>query len=269
MRRALLVLLLWPVLALAADTPALQVLAVEEPPLSYVDADGKPVGYAIDVLRAIQQRVGTSTPLAIEPESRVYASGLRLPNVVMLSFSRTPEREASFHWLARIARKPWVFYARDGDARTMRSLNELRLVPAIGVITGDVREQWLQALGLRNLVRAANHEQAIRQLQAGRVDVLFDEPQAIAYYCRAGRCGGKPPRPVWAARASDVYILMSKRGTDPALARAWQAAADAVVADGTLARIAHQWSASTAQDFGMRSTVRGGVLDFCVDVRGC
>lgn len=266
---ALLLFLLLPWPALADSKAALRILAVEEPPLSFSTRDRQAQGYAVDVLEELQRRTGNRDRVEIEPESRVYATGLRAPNVVMLSFSRTPLREASFHWLLRIARKPWVFYGRGDDPRRLASLAEARRLGSVGVVSGDVRAQWLQAEQFGNLVMAGGHEQGIRLLVAGRIDVLLDEPQAIAWYCRAQRCGTQPPRPLWAPRVSDVYIMMSKRGTDPALARAWRAAADAMVADGTLERMARRWAQEAARDFGVRSTVRNGVLDFCVGVQGC
>lgn len=266
---ALFSFLLLPVMAPAENKAALRILAVEEPPLSFSTRDRQAQGYAVDVLEELQRRTGNRDRVQIEPESRVYATGLRVPNVLMLSFSRTPAREASFHWLLRIARKPWVFYGRGDDPRNVASLADVRRLASVGVVSGDVRAQWLQSERFGNLVMAGNHEQGIRLLLAGRVDVLLDEPQAIAFYCRAQRCGARPPRPLWAPRVSDVYILMSKRGTDPALAGAWRAAADAMVADGTLERIARRWMQEAARDFGVRSTVRNGVLDFCVGVQGC
>lgn len=258
------------VLAAAPDAPEVlpeeapvRILAVEEPPASYLDDKGQPAGFAVDVVQEIQRRLGTRAPITVEPETRVYETGLRQPNVVLLSFSRQPEREESFYWLQRIIRKPWNFYARSDDTRRIESLDDVRALERVAVIAGDVRARWLQREGLTNLLPAQTHEQAIRLLLAKRVDVVFSEPQGIAWFCRAAACGEQPPRVVWTPRVSEVYIMLSKRGTSPELARRWQDAAAAVRQDGTLDAIGQRWAYTLSRRFGVHATWRGGVLDFC------
>lgn len=252
--------------AVPAPTQAeehLRILAVEEPPASFAGSDGKPAGYAIDVLREIQRRVGNSDPVFIEPETRVYESGLRSPNVVLLSFSRTAEREDSFFWIARIIHKPWIFYARADDVRAVTSLEDVKALKGVAVVAGDVRARWLQKQNLQNLLPAQSHEQAMRLLLARRVDAVFSEPQGVAWFCRVKGCGGQPPRALWSPKSSDVYIMMSRSGTSPALAARWQEAADAAMADGTVEAIARRWSETSVRDFGIQAVWREGVLDFC------
>lgn len=253
----------------AVRAERMQVLAVEEPPASYTDEHGVVTGFAVDFLREIQRRVGNDDPVTTAPEARVYDSGLRGPNVVLLSFTRTPEREESFYWIARIIRKPWVFYARADNTGSLRSLDDVRRLGAVGVITGDVRARWLAARGLHNLLLADSHEQSMRLLLARRVDVLFTEPQAVAYFCRVRGCPGGTPRALWSPRGSDVYILMSRRGTASATARQWTAAAAAAKADGTFAALARRWASEAGRRFGVRAAYQDGVLNFCTDSQRC
>lgn len=256
------------VTAVAGAEP-MRILAVEEPPASFSDANGEAAGLAVDFLREIQRRVGNSDPVTIAPESRVYQSGLRLPNVVLLSFSRTPEREASFHWIARIIHKPWVLYGRPDSGLKIGSLDDMRKLRAIAVVGGDIRGRWLREQGFTNLVETEGHTQGLRLLLAQRVDATFSEPQGIAYACHRDHCGDKPPLALWSPRASDVWIMMSKRGTSPATAQRWQAAAEAAMADGTFAKLARHWADESQRRFGIRAQYRNGALDFCSGTAGC
>jgi hypothetical protein len=48
------------------------------------------------------------------------------PNVVLVGFSRMPEREDQFHWILLYMRKPWVLYARQDAHFKSHSLEDAR-----------------------------------------------------------------------------------------------------------------------------------------------
>lgn len=249
--------------------PPLRILAVEEPPASYIDDQGNPAGFAVDVVRELQRRLGNTDPVSVEPESRVYESGLMSPNVLLLSFSRTPERDEHFHMIARVIHKPWVFYGRGDAKHRLASLDDVRKLKSVGVVTGDVRARWLQEQGLANLQLAQDHEQVFRLLQAKRVDAVFSEPQGLAWFCRRQDCSKAMPKALWSPRWSDVYIMMSRQGTSLATVKRWQDAAAAMSADGILELYARRWMERGSKEFGIRSTWRDGMLEFCLDNTPC
>lgn len=92
-----------------------QILTVEEPPSSYRSATGDLQGLAIDIVHAIQERIGNHDPVQIVPEVRALKIAAESSNVVLVGFSRIPEREQQFNWILLYLRKPWVLYARTGE----------------------------------------------------------------------------------------------------------------------------------------------------------
>lgn len=255
--------------AAPASAPPLRILAVDEPPLAYSGERGHIDGLGAEFVRAVQSRLGDHTEIEMLPELRAMQTTEREPNVVLIGFSRTPEREQRFHWIAPLIRKPWVLYVRPDDTRKVGSVAELRQFGSIAVVLGDVRERWLRGQGLGNLVDTGSPGQSVRLLQTGRVEALFHEPQGVAWYCRTQGCGKLVPRAAWVARHSDVWVLMSKPGTPADTVRRWQQAAQSVRADGSWERMARRWSTRSRDEVGIESVWRQGLLEFCADRASC
>lgn len=247
----------------------LRIIAVDEPPLAYTGQRGRIEGLGADFVRELQSRVGDRTEIEMLPELRALQTTEREPNVVLIGFSRTPEREQRFHWIAPLIRKPWVLYVRPGDTREVGSVADLGRFNSIAVVLGDVRERWLRAQGLGNLIDTGSPGQSVRLLQTGRVEALFHEPQGVAWYCRSQGCGAQTPKVAWVARYSDVWVLMSKPGTSLDTVRRWQQAAQVIQADGSWERMARRWSTRSRDEVGIESVWRQGLLEFCADRASC
>jgi polar amino acid transport system substrate-binding protein len=158
-------ILLWVNGALGGE---LRIWTVDEPPASFLDKNNKISGFAVDIVKAIEERLGRADTIEIVPEARVYQVALREPNVVLFSFSRTPEREESFHWISLIIRKPWVLYAAKNSGIQIKNIDDAKRVNLIGVVRGDVRAVWLKRQGFKNLEEVTQHEQNVLKLHAGR-----------------------------------------------------------------------------------------------------
>ena len=68
--------------------------------------------------------------------------------------------------------------------------------------------------------------------------------------------------PVLKTEPSEVYLLMSKHGTDPAAEKKWRDAARMIKEDGTLRRIAEKWANIIYEQDGIACTVKDGALNF-------
>lgn len=90
----------------------LTLLTAEEPPSSPMNEPGEVEEFSVDIVREIQKRTNNRDPITIFPGIRALKIGSRHPNIVLFSFSRTPEREQQFHWVMLLLRKPWVMYAK-------------------------------------------------------------------------------------------------------------------------------------------------------------
>lgn len=249
------------VLAVPGLAAPLKIYGVEEPPANYADSKGRATGLVVDVVREIQRRVGNKDPIEIIPETKALDIARSTRNVVLFSFSRTAERESQYIWITQVIRKPWVFYALKDTNLQAASLDDMRKVTAIGVVDGDVRAKYLQKEGFTNLQVAAEPEENLANLLAGKVQAVFSEPAGIAFFCRKLDCTKNPVEPVFTPRSSDVYILMSK-GSDPAVVSAWQKAAAAMKSDGTFDQIAKRWIVKAAMDFGVESFEKDGAVNY-------
>ncbi|MBN2428140.1 MAG: ABC transporter substrate-binding protein [Deltaproteobacteria bacterium] len=223
---------------------------------------GELAGFSIEVVREIQRRINNSDPIKIVPESRALKIASQKSNVVLFSFSRTPEREEKFHWITLLLRKPWVLYAKKGANIQIENLEDAKKFKSIGVVNGDIRALHLQRMGFTNLHGVSTHEQNVRKLRRNRIEAIFYEPQGMASACRKLGIPMSEFEVVYKTEPSEGYIMMSKVGTKPAAVKKWRDTAFQLKEDGTFHRIAEKWAAIICAYTGASCSVKDGVLHF-------
>ncbi|MFC4655903.1 substrate-binding periplasmic protein [Rheinheimera marina] len=240
----------------------LRLITVIEPPVSYLDSHGKAVGFAVEVVQAIQKELGDKTLIEVMPEARAIYIARTEPNVVLFSFSRTAERENEFYWIIPLVQKSWAVYALNSNPIQIETLEQLKEVTSIGVVRGDIREEWFTNLGFKNLSKSVNHQQNLNRLLAGRLDLIAYESQGIRHLLQEESVSLDTVRPVFLLRQSNVYLLMSKTGTSPELAERWKMAADKIRRSGAQQFIAEKWQLQLKHFQEMDTEVQNGVLVF-------
>lgn len=241
--------------------PPIQILTVIEPPASYLNSHGELTGYATDMVQALQKQLQDRSDIQIMPESRVLLTASRQPNVLLFGFSRTEDREEKYHWIMPLLRKRWVIYVHKDSPLQINNLDELRNLPSIGVVRGDVREEWLTAQGFTNLHNSASHAQNLARLRSGRLSAIAYEPQGMQYLLKET---GHPPdefKPVLHFHSSEVWLLMSHLTHSNEVQR-WQTAAEQLKASGQQLRIAKHWQQRLWQTEQIQSTVQQDLLQF-------
>lgn len=252
--------LLFAVPLVAAEE--LRILSVDEPPSSFINSEGVADGFAVDVVKAIQARLGNETPITFMPEIRVLKTAENTPNVLLFGFSKTKERAEKYHMITLLLRKSWVMYGLDSFPRQLSSLDDARKVSSIGVVRGDVRSIYLDQLGFTNTEKVPYHELNVKLLMNNRIDLMFYEPLGMAYACQKLGISPDQFKAVLKPASSDVYLMMSKSGTDSQLVTQWQQAAEALKQEGEFQRIAEKWSALVYQQTGVQSEVTAEALNF-------
>lgn len=242
---------------LAAD---LKILAFDEPPSSYVDENGKLTGFSVDVVREIQHRISNDDPIELVPEIRALVTASREPNVVLLSVSRTPDRENQYHWITLLVRKPWVFYTKKNAGIVLKSISDARQLGTIGVTRG-VRSAYLEKLGFKNLETVSNNWQNIKKLFAGRIQALYYEPQGMATECQRLGIPFSEFKELLITNYSGVYLVMSE-GTEPDIVKNWKNAAQDMKDDGTFQRIAEKWASYISKQYDVLCNVGIDALNF-------
>jgi polar amino acid transport system substrate-binding protein len=133
-----------------------------------------------------------------------------------------------------------AFYARRDDPRRIDSLDAARRVGAIATYKDDYAEQTLKSLGFTNLDSSNSPESNVRKLVSGRVDLLFFHSVVIPVVARQAGIDPQAIRAVHTYKKNYFYIAISK-ATAPEVAAKWQAALDAMKADGTFWWLARKW----------------------------
>ncbi len=94
--------------------------------------------------------------------------GQKVPNTCVFSTTRTPERESLFKWVGPLVNNRWVVFARMGDARKPKVLEDLRPF-VLGGYRSDAVAEYLKQHGFK--VEVANSDgDNPRKLLAGRFD---------------------------------------------------------------------------------------------------
>jgi polar amino acid transport system substrate-binding protein len=121
----------------------IQILSINEPPANYINDDNLPDGYVTEIIKVIQDRLNDTGEIVFVPEAHSLHLALSQPNVLLFSISKTAFREDNFHWIGTVMTKKWHVYALSDASIKINQLSDLKNVPLIGVVRGDVREEWL------------------------------------------------------------------------------------------------------------------------------
>ncbi|MGE4194774.1 MAG: substrate-binding periplasmic protein [Pseudodesulfovibrio sp.] len=241
----------------AADS--LRVLTVNEPPANYIDTDGNITGFSVDVAKEIQRRIGDPTPIELLPERRLLSLAENGSHIV-IGISRTPGREHRYHWITKLLFKPWILYSYKDNNTHITTLDQAKEV-RVGVVNGDVREEFARENGFKRIDTTNSHLSNMRKLMEGRIDLAFLEPQGVAYECSVNKLELSAFKPRLVPYASEVYIAMP-RDTDLDLFRRWEEAARDMKRDGTFFAIAVTWSMRLRDKYGIESIPTADELIF-------
>lgn len=221
-----------------AATP-LQIYTEEWPPITFSE-NGKPAGLAVEVVQAIQARLGQADPIRVVPWARAWAMATNNPNVLLFTVTRTPEREGLFTFLGPVAVGTTDFYALRGANIRIRNLDDARELPSIGVYHKAVEEQLLLSKGFTNLDTAATPAVAARKLAAGRISVWCNANLTARSIMESTGLDPATIEKVFTIQENWLYLTFS-RGTDPKLIDSWQRALRELKQDGTFERIYRRW----------------------------
>nr|WP_225563058.1 EAL domain-containing protein [Rhodanobacter sp. DHG33] len=173
--------------ASAASVPAPTHIRVassnDYPPFLFLDADGKPQGYEVDMWRLFQAHTGIKVDL--EPTSWNGA----LQNMqadradVIDMLYRAPSRETQYDFSEPYADLPVGIYV-DRRIAGVRDIDTLRGFP-VGVERGDVCAERLRSQGLTNLHEFDGYEDIVKAAALGNLRIFcMDEYPADFYLYR-------------------------------------------------------------------------------------
>jgi polar amino acid transport system substrate-binding protein len=213
-----------------------RVVAANLPPLSVENQPAAP-GILVELTEAMSTKLGQPAHVEFYPWARALALSQSEPRVAIVALMRTPERETKYQWLVKMYQQQYLFLTK-ADAPPVRSLNDARKLKRIGVLRGAASVNFVleQKIPRSALLEDATTEASLKDLDAGFVD---------AYCCSEAVCAETITHThrnlddyhfgVKLAGA-DVWLAASG-GFSPAEVSAMQDAFNALVKNGTLAKL--------------------------------
>lgn len=233
------VFLLCLLLAGAAQAAPLKIYGMESGPISFLNG-ARPDGYAVELARAIQQRLGTREPVEIVPWARANQLAVLAPGVMLLSIVRTPERERSLHFVGPIFNTRVTALALRGmPAAWQRKNVDLHQLRA-GARRGSIFVSLPRARGYRVQDETNTSQTAARMLIKRRFDLWFDGEELYADALRQAGLRETDVEVAFRLELVGVNFAFSK-GTPQATIDAWERELREMKRDGSFLKIYRKW----------------------------
>jgi ABC-type amino acid transport substrate-binding protein len=128
-------------------------------------------GYAPELLKEICRNLGIPFRVDVMDWEAAYSMAKETPGTVLFSTSMNAQRRDLFKWAGPIATLDWQFYAMADKQISLKTLEDAKAYPAIGVLKDYTLEQFLVSQGFTNLVYCEDHTDAILKLLQGTIDL--------------------------------------------------------------------------------------------------
>jgi polar amino acid transport system substrate-binding protein len=185
----------WLLLAAAAASgcagkmprESLELITADVRPLSI--AGGPRRGIVLDILAEAAARTNHDLRLRFLPFAEAAAATASQPGSLMTPLARTPQREASYGWIAKIIDVPQAMGTRVGEP--VADLAASRSLKAVGVVRAGVQEGFLRENGFTNLAPMATARELATALAEGKIDAWYaTATEIVLQFESIGRQGG-------------------------------------------------------------------------------
>ncbi|PCI39418.1 MAG: hypothetical protein COB46_08875 [Rhodospirillaceae bacterium] len=231
--------------ALIFSAPALandpiHLMSEEFPPYQFYEGESKvATGISIEIVQAIQNKIGNTDEIKILPWNRALKLLAKKKNSALFSTARTPAREDKYKWVGPLSKLEMVFFKKKGSTVHFTSLDEAKTVAKIGVTKNVATHEILVNLGFENLdvLKSGSDDKNLKRLLKGRVDVWPTAYYAGIYSAkRIGIADQIEAIPNVKLMSGDLYLAFNK-DTDSHVIHEWQAALDQLKSDGVVEAI--------------------------------
>ena len=207
-------------------------------PYQFKDENKNLQGISIDIVKAIQQEIGTSYKVKVYPWTRGLKKVDNKKNHALFSMLKTKERTPKYKWVGPLDQMQMVFFKKTGSSITINSIEDAKEVAKIGVSKGVANHDILKEKGFTNLdVSVGSDDKVIKKLLKGRVDLWPYIKSAGLYNAKKmGKAGQIEVIENLVLFEGPLYIAFNKQ-TDDKIIQKWQNALDKLIKDGTVDKI--------------------------------
>lgn len=169
-------LLVLPALAAAAAMPVnIRLDTSQEPPYQML-VDGQLGGLAVEVVECIFERLQQPHSIEVTSLNRARLNVRQQLAEGFFSSAPTPQSDAYAQLSAPLLIEKWYWYARDAQVLNRQPWEgELR----IGGVLGSNSLGWLELRGIAVAQTVSRHEQLVRLLERGRIDLFLADQEVM------------------------------------------------------------------------------------------
>jgi polar amino acid transport system substrate-binding protein len=186
-------------------------------------------------------------PVEAFPWPRALALTEAVPDTLLFTVARTPEREALFHWIGPFAeREIWMYRLVSRSDIKVSSLDDAKYYK-VGISLADATATSLLSQGFvkgGNLDITTFAVDIVRKMKVARVDLTPLNPYSLPTFARDAGVAPDQLEPVFLYTREGGYYLALNKQSSPALLAKLDAAFAAMVKDGGLAKIIERWRVS-------------------------
>jgi len=226
----------------------MKVVTEDFPPFQFVE-EGKLVGPAVDVMKALLADAGIRADITVLPWARAMKVAETEPDVLIFSIGRTSVREPRFKWIGAVTKQQKSFmYGLRTRNLPVADIEQARQ-RMVGTAIDDVFSGYLARHGFeigKNMVVFREYDAGYAMLKAGRVDMLPLGEVTMAYYAR--KHGDRPEQilvPLFEITDRDEKFpgdfVAASPGTPDAIVERLKASLNKIKTDGTFAAIQAKW----------------------------
>ncbi len=153
------------------------------PPFEYLDENGLPAGYNVDLTRAIAREVGLDIEIMLGPwtKNREALAGGEIDVIQGMFYS--PQRDMTFDFSPSHAVNHCVAVVRKGEGPPPATVEEL-MQKRIVVQEGDITHDFALEKGFEQIAAADAQEDALRELAQGKHDVALVSRLTALYWIK-------------------------------------------------------------------------------------
>ncbi|MEW5734299.1 MAG: transporter substrate-binding domain-containing protein [Thermodesulfobacteriota bacterium] len=157
------------------------------PPFEYLDANGRPAGYNVDLTRAIAQEMGLEIEIQLGPWSEILQQLARGEIDVIQGMFYSPERDHSFDFTPPHMANHCVSVVRKGAGAPPSTPEQLKSL-RIAVQEGDIMHDFAVKNGLKDRLSVVDsQEDALRDVVEGKQDCALVSRIAALYWINRNR----------------------------------------------------------------------------------
>lgn len=211
--------------AIAKSSNKVTVLAEQLQPYQYLDQQ-QAKGVAVELINQLLARAELEPEVKFYPWARVMRLAQTARNSIILSITRTPEREHDYHWIGKIASHELQLLVNKDTWQQQKVDQQLINSLTIGVPRGSHQHQYLLNLAKlkqSHIATLNTKKQSLEMLLKGRIDAVPGNQKLLSYRMKKMGLASDKLLPILTLKESysELYIAMGKN-SDPKLVQALQ-----------------------------------------------